>query len=189
MQKWDTRTLELEPHHPQVLRSDEETRGIAIELPSGEELQEHQVHERTYLLVADGEIEITQDGEAIQCGPGFLSHFEPAERMIDLGGRRNRIENHVSLGKGQIAGGGNAEEVVVKSVNNNAAGLPISFTADFLQPHCSPRAFEAEGAEENLHFQVREFPGAGWRDDRGDGHVAAAGGVPNWRHAHRDARV
>jgi quercetin dioxygenase-like cupin family protein len=80
MDTWDIRSLTIEPHHPQVLRSDEESRAIAIELPGGEELQEHQVHERTYLLVADGEIEITQDGQAIQCGPGFLSHFEPAER-------------------------------------------------------------------------------------------------------------
>jgi hypothetical protein len=34
----------------------DETRAIAIRLPSREELQEHQVHERAYLLVADGEI-------------------------------------------------------------------------------------------------------------------------------------
>ena len=80
MDSWDIRSLPIEPHHPQVLRSDEETRAIAIQLPQGEELQEHQVHERTYLLVADGEIEITNDGQVIRGGSGFLSHFEPAER-------------------------------------------------------------------------------------------------------------
>jgi quercetin dioxygenase-like cupin family protein len=80
MESWDVRSLALEAHHPQVLRSDEETRAIAIRLPSGEQLQEHQVHERTYLLVADGEIEIAQEGSSVTGGTGFLSHFEPNER-------------------------------------------------------------------------------------------------------------
>jgi quercetin dioxygenase-like cupin family protein len=80
MDTWDIRSLPIEPHHPQVLRSDEEMRAVAIRLPPGEELQEHQVHERTYVLVADGEIEITTDHQAVRGGPGFLSHFEPAER-------------------------------------------------------------------------------------------------------------
>jgi quercetin dioxygenase-like cupin family protein len=80
METWDIRTLEIEPHKPQVLRSDEETRAIAILLPAGEELQEHQVHERAYLIVADGSIEVAQDGQVVTGGPGFLSHFAPAER-------------------------------------------------------------------------------------------------------------
>jgi quercetin dioxygenase-like cupin family protein len=80
MDTWDIRSLPIEPHHPQVLRSDEEMRAIAIQLPEGEELQEHEVHERTYLLVADGEIEVSNDGHAVRGGPGFLSHFEPTER-------------------------------------------------------------------------------------------------------------
>jgi quercetin dioxygenase-like cupin family protein len=80
METWDIRSLAIEPHKPEVLRSDDETRAIAINLPAGEELQEHQVHERAYLLVADGEIEISQDGRSVSGGPGFLSHFEPNER-------------------------------------------------------------------------------------------------------------
>jgi quercetin dioxygenase-like cupin family protein len=80
METWDIRSLAIEPHKPQVLRSDEETRAIAINLPAGEELQEHQVHERAYLLVADGEIEVSKDGETITGGPGFVSHFAPNER-------------------------------------------------------------------------------------------------------------
>jgi quercetin dioxygenase-like cupin family protein len=80
METWDIRTLAIEPHRPQVLRSDDETRAIVIQLPAGEELQEHQVHERAYLLVADGEIEVSVDGEQVTGGPGLLSHFEPGER-------------------------------------------------------------------------------------------------------------
>jgi quercetin dioxygenase-like cupin family protein len=80
METWDIASLPIEPHRPQVLRSDAETRAIAIHLPAGEELQEHQVHERAYLLVADGEIEVSDGGQQISGGPGFLSHFEPGER-------------------------------------------------------------------------------------------------------------
>ena len=80
METWDVRSLEIEVHQPQVLRSDEETRAIAILLPAGEELQEHQVHERAYLFVADGEIEISADGRTVAGGAGLVTHFEPAER-------------------------------------------------------------------------------------------------------------
>jgi quercetin dioxygenase-like cupin family protein len=80
METWDIRSLEIEPHKPKVLRSDDELRAIAIHLPAGEELREHQVHERAYLLVADGEIEVSDNGRTVSGGPGFLSHFAPAER-------------------------------------------------------------------------------------------------------------
>jgi quercetin dioxygenase-like cupin family protein len=80
MESWDIRSLDLEPHHPRVLRSDDETRAIAIHLPAGEELGEHQVHERAYLLVVDGQVEISQDGEKETGGTGYLSHFGPNER-------------------------------------------------------------------------------------------------------------
>jgi quercetin dioxygenase-like cupin family protein len=80
MESWDIVSLAIEPHQPQVLRSDAETRAIAIALPAGEQLQEHQVHERAYLFVAAGEVEVSQDGRAASGGPGFLSHFEPNER-------------------------------------------------------------------------------------------------------------
>jgi len=80
MDSWDIRSLEIEPHHPQVLRSDDETRVIAIALPGGEELQDHQVHERAYLVVVDGEIEVAQKGNTESGGPGYIAHFPPNER-------------------------------------------------------------------------------------------------------------
>ena len=80
MESWDIGSLAIEPQRPLVLRSDAETRAIAIALRAGEELQEHQVHERAYLFVAAGEVEVSQDGSAATGGPGFLSHFEPNER-------------------------------------------------------------------------------------------------------------
>jgi quercetin dioxygenase-like cupin family protein len=80
MESWDVRSLDIEAHHPQVLRSDDETRAIAIHLPAGEQLAEHQVHERTYLVVVDGDISITQDGGSMSGGAGLLAHFAPNER-------------------------------------------------------------------------------------------------------------
>jgi len=80
MDCWDVANLELEAHQPQVLRSDDDTRAIAIHLPAGEGLGEHQVHERAYLLVASGEVEVDGDGRQRRGGPGFVAHFDPSER-------------------------------------------------------------------------------------------------------------
>ena len=52
MESWDVPSLEVEPHQPQVLRSDDKSRAIAINLPEGEELQEHRTHEAAWLVVA-----------------------------------------------------------------------------------------------------------------------------------------
>ncbi len=80
MESWDIRSLDVQPHQPEVLRSDDHGRAIAINLPAGEELQEHQTHETAYLVVADGEVEIEQAGETVAGGPGFVAHFVPDER-------------------------------------------------------------------------------------------------------------
>ena len=72
--------MDLEPHQPKVLRSDVEARVIAINLPGGEMLGDHQVHERAYLVVADGEVEVEQDGRSETGGPGFLAHFHANDR-------------------------------------------------------------------------------------------------------------
>ena len=80
MDSWDIASLDVEPHRPEVLRSDDESRVIAINLPGGEALQEHQVHERAWLVVADGEIEVTEAGRTVTGGAGLLVHFEPNER-------------------------------------------------------------------------------------------------------------
>jgi quercetin dioxygenase-like cupin family protein len=80
MDTWDIPSIDVEARQPAVLRSDDETRVIAINLPAGEELQEHQVHERAYLFVASGKVEVVKDDEAVSGGPGMLAHFEPNER-------------------------------------------------------------------------------------------------------------
>ena len=81
MRNWDISTLDVQPRNPAVLDSEEEGRAIVINLPSGESLGEHQVHERAWLLVVTGEIEIDDSGgESITGGPGLLAEFAPNER-------------------------------------------------------------------------------------------------------------
>jgi quercetin dioxygenase-like cupin family protein len=72
--------VEVAPHQPEVLHSEGEGRSILIVLPAGEALQEHQVHERAWLVVIDGEIEVDGDGTTVTGGPGFLAVFDPKER-------------------------------------------------------------------------------------------------------------
>jgi len=80
LESWDIRSLDIQPHRPEVLRSDGEARLIAIALPASEHLQEHQVHERAYLFVADGDIEVRDGGDTEKGGCGYVAQFEPNER-------------------------------------------------------------------------------------------------------------
>jgi quercetin dioxygenase-like cupin family protein len=80
VETWDISSLDVPPHQPQVLRSDGEARVIAINLPAGEQLQDHQVHERAYVFVVAGEIELTAGSGSQTCGAGSVAHFEAKER-------------------------------------------------------------------------------------------------------------
>ncbi len=80
MESWNVTALDVEPHRPEVLCTDDDTRAIAINLPAGELMQEHEVHENTYLLVAQGQVEIAQDGQETAGPTGTLFHFAPHER-------------------------------------------------------------------------------------------------------------
>jgi redox-sensitive bicupin YhaK (pirin superfamily) len=81
MQTWEIAKMDVQPHQPKVLDSEAEGRAIVINLPAGEQLQEHQVHERAWLVVADGAIEITgPNGESASGGAGMLTVFDPNER-------------------------------------------------------------------------------------------------------------
>ena len=78
MEHWDLRTLEVEPHQPRILHSARgEARSILINLPAGEQLQDHQVHERAYVVVIDGEVDLAGDHG---CTAGCAAVFDPAER-------------------------------------------------------------------------------------------------------------
>ena len=81
MDTWNLAELTTQPHHPEVLRSDDgAARAIALNLPAGEMLQDHEVYDHMWLHVHDGEVEIGQGADSTEAGPGFLAHFDPHER-------------------------------------------------------------------------------------------------------------
>ncbi|HVY96169.1 MAG TPA: cupin domain-containing protein [Solirubrobacterales bacterium] len=81
MREWNLKSIEAEPHKPRILASAEDARTIVLRLPAGEELQEHEVHERARVAVVDGEVEVTPDaGATVSAGAGHLFEFEPGER-------------------------------------------------------------------------------------------------------------
>jgi quercetin dioxygenase-like cupin family protein len=81
VEHWDLRSLDVQPRHPVILSSARgEARSIVIHLPAGDQLQDHQVHERAHLIVVEGEVEIRDDQGSVTAGPGFFTIFAPAER-------------------------------------------------------------------------------------------------------------
>src|SRR5690349_8367511 len=81
MDSWNLNELDVQPHQPQVLDSESEGRAIVINLPKGEQLEEHQVHERAWVLVIDGLVGITTpDGEDAEGPTGLLAISDPAVR-------------------------------------------------------------------------------------------------------------
>ena len=81
MQNWNLKAIEAEPHQPQILASAGDARTIVLQLPAGEELQEHEVHERARVVVVDGRVDVTlPGGETVAADVGHLFEFDPGER-------------------------------------------------------------------------------------------------------------
>ena len=81
MRSWDLRAVELRPHSPEILSSSAEARAVVLEIPAGESLPDHQVHERAWVTVIGGKLEITtSDGETVAGGTGLMVEFAPGER-------------------------------------------------------------------------------------------------------------
>ena len=58
---------------------------MLLEIPAGESLQDHQVHERAWVTVIDGEVEITTTaGQTVAGGSGLMVEFAPGERHAVL---------------------------------------------------------------------------------------------------------
>jgi redox-sensitive bicupin YhaK (pirin superfamily) len=80
MEHWALRSIDGEPHHPQILHSARgEARAIAIHRRAGEQLTDHEVHERAYLTVVAGSVEV-EAGATVAAGAGTLFVFDPKER-------------------------------------------------------------------------------------------------------------
>ncbi len=64
---------------PVVLDS-EDSRAVLIRMAPGQELGEHQVRERAWVVVVDGTVEVNATDESLTAPTGTLLEFEPAER-------------------------------------------------------------------------------------------------------------
>lgn len=81
MKSWDLTSIGVEPHKPEVITSSDEARAIVIQLPAGEQLQEHEVHERSLVTIVAGEATVTTPaGERVDAAAGHLFEFDPQER-------------------------------------------------------------------------------------------------------------
>lgn len=81
MKTWDTKMLGVKPRRPEVLSSTNEARAVVIALGAGESLQDHEVHERAWVVVIDGEVLVTTAaGARAEGGAGLLVEFDPRER-------------------------------------------------------------------------------------------------------------
>jgi quercetin dioxygenase-like cupin family protein len=81
MEDWDLTRPSWKPHHPEILSSTEEGRAIVLDLPAGEVLQDHQVHEGAWIIVHSGAVRITSGaGRTVDARPGALMRFAPRER-------------------------------------------------------------------------------------------------------------
>ena len=65
---------------PVVLQSEHEARAVLIGLHAGQELGDHEVKERAWIVVLEGEIEIESGGQTMTAGPSTLVAFAPGER-------------------------------------------------------------------------------------------------------------
>ncbi len=80
METWDIGRLDGDAGKPEILSSSDAARVIALSLPAGEELRDHEVHERAFLAVLGGEVEVEAGGDTVSGGAGLVAEFGPGER-------------------------------------------------------------------------------------------------------------
>ncbi len=92
VQSWDVKEIEVPEgtRRAEALETVDGARAIVIRLTPGEELGQHQVRERAWLMVVDGSARIEAGGDVVEAGPGTLLTFEPEERhkVSSMGGTR-----------------------------------------------------------------------------------------------------
>jgi len=92
VKSWHGLALDLKPRLPEILSSNEDARAVVLDLAAGESLQEHAIHERAWLIVLAGEIEVsTAAGERAGGGAGFLVELSPRERHEVLASTNARV--------------------------------------------------------------------------------------------------
>jgi quercetin dioxygenase-like cupin family protein len=82
VQSWDVSAIEAPAgtRSPAVLETVDGARAIVLRLAPGQELGDHQVRERAWLIVVEGVARIVAGGDVVEAGPTTLLTFEPGER-------------------------------------------------------------------------------------------------------------
>jgi quercetin dioxygenase-like cupin family protein len=82
VRSWNLREIEAPDgtRDPVVIETRDDARAVLIVLSPGQELGDHQVKERAWLVVVDGSVEIAAGEERIDCSVGSLAMFDPNER-------------------------------------------------------------------------------------------------------------
>jgi hypothetical protein len=81
VKNWNLKALDLNPRSPRSCPRLPRPRAIALDLRAGESLPDHEIHERAWLVIVDGEVEVTSaGGERMSGGGGLLVEFAPTER-------------------------------------------------------------------------------------------------------------
>jgi mannose-6-phosphate isomerase-like protein (cupin superfamily) len=82
VQAWDVKEIDAPEgtRRAAALETVDGARAIIIRLAPGEELGDHQVRERAWLMVVEGSAHIEAGGDVVEAGSGTLLTFEPDER-------------------------------------------------------------------------------------------------------------
>ena len=80
MDSWNLNTLKLKPRLPEILSSSDVARAIVLDLEAGESLPEHEVHERAWIVVVDGTVDVSAASGTVSGGAGLLVELAPGER-------------------------------------------------------------------------------------------------------------
>ena len=92
MKSWHGLELDLKPRLPEILSSNDDARAVVLDLAAGESLREHEIHERAWLVVLAGEVEVTTAaGERAAGGVGLVVELSPRERHEVLAGSNARL--------------------------------------------------------------------------------------------------
>ena len=82
MEHWDLTRIDAPDgtRDPVVLHSGDGARAVMVRLGPGQELGDHQVKERAWICVVDGDVRIEADGASVEAAAGTLATFAPNER-------------------------------------------------------------------------------------------------------------
>ncbi len=109
METWNLLELEAPSgtRDPVVLQSDDDARAVLLVLQPGQELGDHQVKENAWVVVLDGDVEITAGDTSIAGSAGTLARFDPNERhaLRSDGGARVLLVLAPWPGEGHYRGG------------------------------------------------------------------------------------